>query len=89
MTTLRTALPVSPLGCRGESRLWVELILGNLPGVQTAHVDAETEMAYVEYDPALTTPVELSAVFQRWGVGPPDEGEAPGPELSASDAWQA
>ena len=84
MTILRTALPVSPLGCRGEARLWLELIVGNLPGVRSASVNSRTEMAYVEYDPELTDPGELFAAIQRWGLAPDTGPDWLEPEVTGS-----
>ena len=89
MTTLRTSLPVSPLGCRGEARLWLELILSNLPGVRTAYVNSRTEMAHLEYDPALTNPAELFAAFQRWGFAPADWGQSEGSRCHRAMRHQA
>ncbi len=84
MRIRRAALPVSHQGCGGGARLTVERILRHTPGVQTAYVNPATEMAYLEYDPAFTSPEQLGAVLQRSGFGPTDreavlESRPPGP----------
>ena len=71
MPTSRTALPLSSQVCSGEY-LTVERILSDVEGVVTACVNVVTEMAYVEYDPALTGPEALFAVLKRAGLAPPD-----------------
>lgn len=55
MTTMRTALPLSFRVCGGGDCLGVERVLRRTPGVQDAYVNPATEMAYVEYDPSVTT----------------------------------
>ena len=42
--------------------------LGKEPGVRWAHVSAETEMAYVRYDPARATVAALMAAITRTGL---------------------
>lgn len=71
MPTSRTALPLSTYVCGGE-HLTVERILSEVDGVVTALVNPVSEMAYVEYDPALTDPDVLVAVLERAGFAPRD-----------------
>lgn len=73
MTTLRTALPVSGLGCGGGARLTLEHLLRHRPGVLAAYVNPATEMAYVEYDPAYTSPEALLGVVLDSGFAPADQ----------------
>ena len=72
MTILRTALPVSRLGCGGGGSLTVERVLRRARGVRNAYVNPATEMAYVEYDPAVTGLDELAAALRRSGFEAPD-----------------
>jgi hypothetical protein len=72
MPTLRTALPLSRLGCAGAERLTIERLLHDEPGVLQVVVNPVTEMAYVEYEPAVTAPDVLFAVLQRAGFTPRD-----------------
>ena len=71
MLTSRIALPLSSQVCCGE-HVAVERILSEVEGVVTALVNPASEMAYVEYDPALTDPVALFAVVKRSGFAPAD-----------------
>lgn len=71
MPTSRTALPLSSQVCGGEY-LSVERILGDVEGVVTAMVNPVNEMAYVEYDPAVTDPDALFTVLRRAGFAPED-----------------
>lgn len=73
MPTSRTALPLSSQICSGE-HLTVESTLSEVEGVVTALVNQVSEMAYVEYDPALTDPDALFAVLKRSGFAPNDQG---------------
>jgi hypothetical protein len=72
MPTLRTALPLARLGCAGAERLTLERILHDEPGVLEVVVNPVTEMAYVEYEPAVTEPDALFLVLQRAGFAPHD-----------------
>lgn len=69
MPTTRTALPLSSQVCGGE-QLTVERVLSEETGVVAALVNPASEMAYVEYDPALTDPEALFAVLKRAGFAP-------------------
>lgn len=71
MPLSRTALLLSSQACGGEY-LTVERILSDVPGVVTALVNPVSEMAYVEYDPALANPDVLFAVLKRAGFAAAD-----------------
>ncbi len=71
MPTSRTALPLSS-EIRGGEHLTVERILSEVEGVVAAMVNPVSEMAYVEYDPALADPDALFAVLKRAGFAPAD-----------------
>ena len=73
MDTTRTTLPLYDLGCGGGGTLTIERALTRLPGVRRAYVNPLTEMAYVEFDPARTTPEDLRKTIEQIGfrVGPP------------------
>ena len=43
-------------------------VLGEQPGVRWAHVSAETEMAYVRYDPTRATVAALLAAITQCGL---------------------
>lgn len=60
--SIRVTLPVYGLGCGGGGALAAERALSKAPGVKRAYVNPLTEMAYIEYDPALTGPEQLAAV---------------------------
>ncbi len=70
MSTLRTALPLSPFGC--AEHLGVERLLRGEFGVREVIVNPETEMAYVEYDPLRTVPEVLLGRLHRAGYAPAD-----------------
>jgi hypothetical protein len=72
MPTLRTALPLAPLGCAGAERLTVERVLSEGVGVLEVFVNPVTEMAYVEYDPSQTDPDTLFGLLRRAGFAPAD-----------------
>jgi cation transport ATPase len=65
--TKRVTLPIHGLAYGGGGALTAERALARVPGVQRAYVNPLTEMAYVEYDPAITQPAQLTAVVE--GVG--------------------
>lgn len=70
MTTFRAALPVALHACGGGDRIAAERVLLRSAGVQTAYVNPATEMAYVEFDPALTSPQALFEVIKQAGFAP-------------------
>lgn len=63
----RITLPIFGPDCQGSGSLIIEGVLLRVPGVVYAYVNPATEMAYVQYDPALCNPDELSAAIQRAG----------------------
>ncbi|MBF6596306.1 MAG: heavy-metal-associated domain-containing protein [Thermaceae bacterium] len=67
--TVRVTLPIYGLGCGGGGALAVERALSKSPGVKRAYVNPLTEMAYIEYDPALTGPERLADVIVGVGFG--------------------
>lgn len=71
MATERVTIPIFNLGCAGGGALTVEQALRRVPGVAHAYVNPATEMAYVDYDPALTGPGPLRVIIARAGYGPP------------------
>ena len=71
MKNERVTLPIYNLGCAGGGALIVEQTLTKVPGVAHAYVNPATEMAYVEYDPAVAQPDKLADAIARAGFGPP------------------
>lgn len=65
--TQRFTLPIYDLSCGGGGSLLIERALAHTPGVVYAYVNPATEMAYVEYDPALSDPGRLVKVVERAG----------------------
>jgi len=63
----RVTLAIYELGSGGGGALTAERALTKVPGVQRSYVNPLTEMAYVEYDPAVTQPSQLVAAVE--GVG--------------------
>lgn len=70
--TRRLTLSIHGLGCGGGGVLTAERALTRTPGVIVAYVNPATEMAYVEYDPALTGPDRLIAAVESAGLGAGD-----------------
>jgi len=66
MAIERITIPIYGLGSGGGS-LTIELALANETGVTRATVNPATEMAYVEYDPAVTRGEQIVAVVRRVG----------------------
>jgi copper chaperone CopZ len=67
MNIVRVTLSIYGLGCGGGGALTVERCLARIPGVLRAYVNPLTEMAYVEYDPSLVGPGQLSDAIERTG----------------------
>ncbi|MBI4498073.1 MAG: heavy-metal-associated domain-containing protein [Chloroflexi bacterium] len=67
MTTQRITLPILNLSCGGGGSLTVERALARVSGVVRVSVNPATEMAYIEYDPARTSPAQLVAAVERVG----------------------
>lgn len=65
----RVTLPIYGLGCGGGGALAVERTLSKTTGVRRAYVNPLTEMAYIEYDPALTDLEQLGAAVAGAGFG--------------------
>lgn len=63
----RTTIPLGDLGCGGGAVGSIERALARVPGVFRVYANPLTEMAYVEFDPALCTPADLTAAVQRAG----------------------
>ena len=65
--TARVTLAIYGLGCGGGGALTVERALGKVAGVRRVYVNPATEMAYVEYTPALVGPAQLIAAVAPTG----------------------
>ncbi|HET7271996.1 MAG TPA: heavy metal-associated domain-containing protein [Rubrobacter sp.] len=64
----RATVPIFGLACGGGGALTAERSLAKVPGVKRAYVNPLTEMAYVEYDPAITDQVGLIAAIESAGL---------------------
>lgn len=67
MTTQHTTVPLQSLGCASGGRAAIERALLDIPGVLRAYVNPVTEMAYVEFDPALSDAQVIGAVIRQTG----------------------
>lgn len=67
MKKQRITLPIDGLGCGGGGVLIVERALARASGVVYVYVNPATEMAYIEYDPALSDPDRLVKVVEYAG----------------------
>ena len=63
----RMTLAINGLGCGGGGALTVERSLARTAGVLRAYVNPLTEMAYLEYDPAVTDRDALVEAVRRVG----------------------
>lgn len=70
MKTRRVTMAIHDLGCGGGGSLTVERTLVHLAGVVQAYVNPATEMAYIEYDPAVVAPDTLMAAVAELGFRP-------------------
>lgn len=60
-------MPIYDLSCGGGGALIVERALARTSGVVRVYVNPATEMAYVEYDPALSEPNRLVTAVKHAG----------------------
>jgi copper chaperone CopZ len=67
MATKRITLPIDNLGCGGGGALTVERALERQPGVVRVYVNPATEMAYIEFDPAVAEPRHFIDAVTRVG----------------------
>jgi cation transport ATPase len=65
--TQSLTIPIHGLSCGGGGALSAERALTHTPGVRRAYVNPLTEMAYIEFDPAVTGEARLVAAIE--GVG--------------------
>ena len=65
----RITLEIFGLGCGGGGVLIIERALAKLPGAARVYVNPATEMAYVEYDPALAGAPQFIDAVKRCGFG--------------------
>jgi copper chaperone CopZ len=63
----RVTVPIYGLACGGGGALTAERALARVPGVERTYVNPLTEMAYVEYYPAVAEPAQFVAALE--GVG--------------------
>jgi len=69
----RMTLPLYDLRGNDDTLLLIKQALVQEAGVKYVYVNADTEMAYVEYDPAMTSQDKVVAVVEQAGfhVGKP------------------
>lgn len=66
--TRRVTIPIYGFACAGSGALTAERALVRVPGVVRVYVNAFTEMAYVEYEPAATSVAQLAQAIGRAGL---------------------
>lgn len=66
----RLSLPLYNLSCSSGDALTIERILSRQLGVLDVYANPVTEIAYIDYDPALTNEAHLKLVIQRAGFSP-------------------
>lgn len=67
MKTQRMTVPINGLSCGGGGALTVERAIEKVPGVARVYVHPALEMAYVEYDPAVSDPSRIVSAVERVG----------------------
>ncbi len=67
MKNQRITLPIYDLGSGGGGALVIEHALAQTPGVVYVYINPSIEMAYIEFDPALSDPNSLVKVVERTG----------------------
>ncbi len=66
--TQRVTIPIYGFSCAGSGALAVERALTQVQGVVRVYVNAFTEMAYVEYEPAVTSVDHLAEAIEHVGL---------------------
>ena len=67
MKKQHVTLPIDDLSCGGGGALIVERALAHTPGVTQAYVNPATEMAYIEYDTAVSNLARLVEAVRHAG----------------------
>jgi len=67
MKTQRITLPIHDLSSAEDGVLIIERALAQTPGVVHVYVNPSIEMAYIEFDPALSDPDSLVKVVEHAG----------------------
>ena len=67
MKTQRMTLPINDLSSGGGGVRIIEQALAHTPGVVHVYVNPSIEMAYIEYDPALSDPDRLVKAVEHTG----------------------
>ena len=67
MNTRHVTVPIDNLSCGGGGSLTIERMLVHSRGVTYAYVNPLTEMAYIEYDPGLTSIEHLITAIEHLG----------------------
>ena len=67
MKTQRITLPIHDLSSGGSDALIIERALAQAPGVVHVYINSSIEMAYIEFDPALSDPDSLVNVVEGAG----------------------
>ena len=62
----RVELPIRGFDCPATGRV-IERELALTPGVLKGYVNAATEIAYIEYDTAVTDPARIAQAIERAG----------------------
>jgi hypothetical protein len=70
MKTQRITLPINDLSSGGDSIRIIEHALAQTPGVVHVYINPSIEMAYIEFDPALSDPDCLVKVVEDAGFRP-------------------